>query len=154
MFFVVLVQVKGQQKQMKNADMGKIHSRSCSCSLILEEGGGDNLLKNGWRAITINNENYFSHQLRDSLNSHQGHTWTACIEPKCIDPSLHILVWHYPSLVSLKSRRPHSDRVRHSNHSQARRALGSRRPHSNCVYRAKVYRSQLTYIGVTLSLPG
>ena len=26
-------------------------------------------------------------------------------------------------------------RVRHSNHSQARRALGSRRPHSNCVYR-------------------
>ena len=26
--------------------------------------------------------------------------------------------------------------------------------HSNCVYQAKMYRSQLTYIGVTLSLPG
>ena len=50
-FLVVLVQVKGQlhsnltfhkcdvqQKQMQNADMGKIHYRSCSCSLTLEEG--------------------------------------------------------------------------------------------------------------------
>ena len=68
-FLVVLVQVKGQlhsnltfhkcdvqQKQMQNADMGKIHSRSCSYSLILEEGSGDNLLKNSCQTITINNE--------------------------------------------------------------------------------------------------
>ena len=86
-FLVVLVQVKGQlhsnltfhkcdvqQKQMQNTDMGKIHSRSCTCSVTLEEGSGDNLLKNSCRAITINNENYFSHQLPDLLNSHQGHT--------------------------------------------------------------------------------
>ena len=83
-FLVVLVQVKGQlhsnltfhkcdvqQKQMQNADMGKIHSRSCTCSLTLQEGSGDNLLKNSCQAITINNENYFSHQLRELFNSHQ-----------------------------------------------------------------------------------
>ena len=51
----------------------------------------------------------------------------------------------------------HSNRVRHSNHSQAQRALGSRRPHSNrmstsaCDTRPELYCSQLTYSGVTLS---
>ena len=54
----------------------------------------------------------------------------------------------------------HSNRVRHSNHSQAQRALGSRRPHSNrvstsaCDTRPELYSSQLTYSGVTLSPPG
>ena len=53
----------------------------------------------------------------------------------------------------------HSNRVRHSNHSQAQRALGSRRPHSNrvstsaCDTRPELYSSQLTYSGVTLSPP-
>ena len=41
----------------------------------------------------------------------------------------HILVWHYPPLV----RSQRLNRVRHSGHSQARRALGNRRPHSNRV---------------------
>ena len=36
----------------------------------------------------------------------------------------------------------------------APKALGSWRPHSNCMYRTKVYWFQLTYIDVTLSLPG
>ena len=100
-FLVVLVQVKGQlhsnltfhkcdvqQKQMQNADMGKIHSRSCTCSLTLEEGSGDNLLKIAAEQLQlltritflINCDNYsiltnfeihISHQLRELLNSHQ-----------------------------------------------------------------------------------
>ena len=54
----------------------------------------------------------------------------------------------------------HSNRVQHSNHSQAQRALGSRRPHSNrmstsaCDTRPELYCSQLTYSGVILSPPG
>ena len=47
-------------------------------------------------------------------------TRTACIDPKCIDRSLHILVCHYQSLVSLFT---------------GPKGLRSRRPHSNCVYR-------------------
>ena len=41
----------------------------------------------------------------------------------------YIVVLHYPPWLGKK----HLNRVRHLNHSQARRALGSRRPHSNRV---------------------
>ena len=73
-------------------------------------------------------------QARRALGSRRPHSnrvsTSACdTRLNCIVVMSHILVWHYPPLV----RSQRSNRVRHSNHSQARRALGSRRPHSNRV---------------------
>ena len=72
--------------------------------------------------------------ISDSLGSRRPHSnrvsTSACdTRLNCIVPSLHIVVWHYPPWLG----KEHSNRVRHSNHSQARRALGSRRPRSNRV---------------------
>ena len=73
-------------------------------------------------------------QARRTLGSRRPHSnrvsTSACdTRLNCIVLMSHILVWHYPPLV----RPQHSNRVRHSSDSQARRALGSRRPHSNRV---------------------